>query len=243
MQPYYDDGTCVIYHADCREILETFDFSASTVTDPPYGFGFYTWDRSAALTPLILALLPRPAAIFGYPELLVRAFVDAGVVPEGWVTWWPTNGACKSQARTGLVRETEHIAFLGKWNWSALPTVARSVNAQRAYAGLQALDSARSKADTTERRERDVWRDPSPGAGFQYEQRLHPNEKPLTLMRRLVISAPTEPICDPFMGSGTTLRAAKDLGRKAIGIEISERYCEIAARRLGQEVLPLEGVS
>ena len=66
----------------------------------------------------------------------------------------------------------------------------------------------------------------------------HPTEKPIELMRWCLSLAPdARTICDPFMGSGTTLRAAKDLGRKAIGIEIEERYCEIAAERLRQEVL------
>jgi DNA modification methylase len=69
----------------------------------------------------------------------------------------------------------------------------------------------------------------------------HPCPKPLKLLTWLV-SEGTESgqtVLDPFMGSGTTLRAAKDLGRKAIGIEIEERYCEIAARRMAQEVLAL----
>lgn len=65
----------------------------------------------------------------------------------------------------------------------------------------------------------------------------HPCPKPLFLMTWLISGSKTEGIVlDPFMGSGTTLRAAKDLGRKAIGIEIEEKYCEIAVKRLQQEV-------
>jgi site-specific DNA-methyltransferase (adenine-specific) len=69
--------------------------------------------------------------------------------------------------------------------------------------------------------------------------RVHPTEKPLSLMQWCIQLGQGQLILDPFMGSGTTLRAAKDLGRRAIGIEIEERYCEIAAKRLAQSVLPL----
>ena len=68
---------------------------------------------------------------------------------------------------------------------------------------------------------------------------LHPSPKPLALLRYLVskVTQPGETILDPFAGSGTTGRAAKDLGRKAVLIEREERYCEIAAKRMAQEVL------
>ena len=72
--------------------------------------------------------------------------------------------------------------------------------------------------------------------------REHPTQKPIELMRwcmGLSWSKKSNTILDPFMGSGTTLRAAKDLGRKAVGIELEERYCEIAANRLSQGVLDL----
>lgn len=74
--------------------------------------------------------------------------------------------------------------------------------------------------------------------------RLHPTQKPLTLMRWCIEFFPhANTVLDPFMGSGTTLRAAKDAGRKATGIEMDERWCEVAAQRLSQEVLALEPAS
>jgi site-specific DNA-methyltransferase (adenine-specific) len=79
------------------------------------------------------------------------------------------------------------------------------------------------------------------GAGVPKEIRLHPTMKPEPVVRWALLQAPStvKTVLDPFMGSGTTLVAAKRLGRKAVGIEISEKYCEIAASRLSQEVLPM----
>jgi len=72
-------------------------------------------------------------------------------------------------------------------------------------------------------------------------EHYHPTQKPVSLMRWCLELkwTPKGTILDPFMGSGTTLRAAKDLNRKAIGIEIEERYCEITAKRMSQSVMEL----
>lgn len=73
-------------------------------------------------------------------------------------------------------------------------------------------------------------------------EHFHPTQKPSALMRWCIgLAGDVATVLDPYMGSGTTLRAAKDLGHRAIGVEVEERYCEIAARRLGQEVLDFGG--
>lgn len=70
--------------------------------------------------------------------------------------------------------------------------------------------------------------------------KMHPTQKPLELMDWCIrLAGDPKSILDPFVGSGTTLESAKRLGKQAVGIEASEKYCEIAAKRLSQDVLPL----
>ena len=73
------------------------------------------------------------------------------------------------------------------------------------------------------------------------KERYHPTQKPIKLIEELIkkYTKENDLILDPFLGSGTTAVAAKNLGRRLIGIEISEKYCEVARRRLGQEVIPI----
>lgn len=230
--PYYDDEWVTIYHGDCWEHLSLAG-SSRVITDPPYGTATYETDCAPAPEVMLALVQAQTAAIFGYPERLARLCVELGVLPDEWVTWWPTNTIGGQRRAKKLPRECEHIAIFGD-----VPGASRLFRPRSSDTYARRLAEQRG-LDPDTARLGDVWRDSSPGASANRHLRRHPNEKPESLMGRLVqlCSEPGDTVFDPFMGSGTTLRAAKDLGRRAIGVEIEERFCEIAAERMRQEVL------
>jgi len=231
MTPYYQDNLVTIYHGDCREWMPEADV---IMTDPPYGTNAYATD-TAVLNAAMLNSWAN-AAVFGWPENLIRLCIEASRVPDEWVVWWPSNAELKGRfAEVPVARDSEHIALFGK----LVAARGAPVGKTHEYAGTGS-NRADHHISPKGKRWGDVWRDAAPGLAFTSHLRLHPNEKPVSLMVRLV-GMMTGTVLDPFMGSGSTLVAAKSLGRKAIGIEIEERYCEIAAVRCSQEVLGLVG--
>lgn len=217
MTPYYDDGTVTIYHGDCLEVLdELCEISIdAVVTDPPYGNGtdYPSFDDSPLNVSLLIAdVLPKVRAMA--PVTLVTPGIGRlrdYPAPTWTLAWFAPGGT--GSGPWGFTTWQPVLAY------GACPYLARGLGRRP--------DGFVAQFRTGKRHNEPV---------------DHPCAKPLRTMKWLVERAtPVErmTVLDPLMGSGTTLRAAKDLGRKAIGIEIEERYCEIAAKRMAQEVLPL----
>ena len=208
---------------DCLTEMANFapgSFDA-VITDPPYGNGYYATDKADSVLPALRSI-PR-LVMFGYPERLVDFCRTAERTPDEWLCWWPYNAGAKPRppGALSLRRESEHIAVFG---------MAVSIPMRPTENPKIAQTFSRSMTVPMG----DVWRDASPGIAFQSHLRQHPNEKPLTLMRRLVATytAEGETVLDPFCGSGTTGVACAELGRDFVGIEIDPGYVEIARRRI-----------
>ena len=215
MKPYYEDDAVTIYHGDCREILPKLEPNSVGLiaTDPPFGIGKAAWDHDVM-------------------DLLKSA-------SEGCARVLSEDGICFWFCSISLLPQT--IEAVGGWlpyrwmfMWHASNRMQPGPIGFMKFSPALVLGSGK-----VHRNMADVCSVPNPSRGPLAGE--HPTMKPLPLMAKIIdkASAPDQIVLDPFMGSGTTLRAAKDLNRSAIGIELEERYCEIAAERCSQEVLDL----
>jgi site-specific DNA-methyltransferase (adenine-specific) len=211
MKPYYQHGGVTIWHGDCREILPRLDAVALCVTDPPYNVGI------------------------NYGE----ATNDRRTDYEAWCASWFKQVRAKSTA-TAIASGTVNVAMWCRiqepdWiiGWHKPAAMGRSPVGFNNWEPVLFYGKAKANRGTDV-----VTAGILPDAAVQG----HPCPKPERWAIGLVslLSDASETVLDPFMGSGTTLVAAKRLCRKAIGIEVEERFCEMAANRLAQEVLPLE---
>jgi len=221
VKPYYEDGAVTIYHGDCREIVPQLGRFDLLLTDPPYGINYQSNKRTAS---------EKMNKIVGDSEIDV-SMVDT--LPEcncvALFSRWDTAPAWASKLG-------QRMPVRGQIVWHK--ACGGMGDLSRSYMlDYEVIVYATSNDFALPgKRHGSVWRCQidSPSS---YS---HPTQKPVGIMvmciERFLVG---DTILDPFMGSGTTLRAAKDLNRKAVGIEIDERYCEIAATRMSQEVLPL----
>lgn len=201
-------------------------------TDPPYGTGAYPTDVDGGVVYHVLRALGDAQSIsfFGFPELLVSWCARLGWHrPDEWITWWPSNAAAKAGGRHKLLPKwQECIAIFGDVPGALRLKRPREKDPKKyPYARAAELDVAFA-------REGDVWTDAAPGIAFHSKRRRHPNEKPESLLEKLVLLTSNEDdlVVDPFMGSGTTGVAALRLGRRFVGIEKDPKFFATAVARL-----------
>ena len=210
MKPYYQDDFVTIYHADCREVLPSIEGDV-VLTDPPFNVGKDYGATDDALSDEV------------YAELM--GTVASGADRQAWVT--PTNRLNLFSTLLGDV---------------ARPVVIRrGAKGPKRWGWFDQFDMLLVRGYPL-RYETNLWdgiRLKGEGYFFREESYGHPGYTPYALMSKLVglMASPTDLVVEPFAGTGTTLVAAKALRARAIGIEIEERYCEIAAKRLAQGVL------
>lgn len=214
-KPYYEQDGITIYHGDCRQILPHLPKVDLVLTDPPYGMNRFETDTKdflkvvgPALTSAFL-LLPEGGSMFAFTSTAEVINLANAVDAPFKRLLWMYKPADMTYPLHGWLLKSEAIVWF--------------------------MDDNKCTLQERKPFRHDCYIHRSVGnEGVEG----HPTVKPLTVITDIASRCPDNGlILDPFMGSGTTLRAAKDLGRRAIGIEIEERYCEIAVERLRQQVL------
>lgn len=230
MKLYYEDDLVTLYHGDCREV-DAWHAADVLVTDPPYGRGWKQGNTKKARWLRAQAsdahagiandsdTAARDFALGAWGDRPRIAFGDLMLAPPAGVrlvaVYWKGSGAAGFRgAIAGVRRDAEAIYFGGRH-----PSGLGGRPSVFRYEGL--VSGSHGLTGLTG----------------------HPHTKPLPVMESLISLTADGTIADPFAGSGSTLVAAKRLGRKAVGVEIDERYCEIAAKRLAQGVFDLGDIA
>ena len=243
MKPYYDHAGIVIYHGDCREILPTLASESVDMiwTDPPYGHSNHDGDLNSRLNKH-RDIASQPIANDDADSM--RVVVDFALREAARIL--KADCCCCCCCCGGGPRPT--FAWVANRMDSDGLSFFHSVIWDKANPGLGWRYRRQHEMVMISHRKggKLAWSSASKAAPniirmMPDRERHHPNEKPEALVSWFLDLHTLEgqTILDPFMGSGTTLVAAKQLGRRAIGIELEEKYCEIAAKRLSQEMLPI----
>ena len=216
LTPYYEDDSVTLYHGDCIELSDVWTCGDVMVTDPPYGRSWKQGDTKTALG----GKDNRHAGIANDGSTEVRDHAlskwgDKPCIAFGDLMLPPP----ERSKLVAIYQKGSNAGFMG-----ATAGLRRDVEAIYFLGKWASGPGGRTSIFGT-----------SSTAGGQGQ--MHPHMKPLDVLIPLIELCPPGVIVDPFAGSGSTLRAAKDLGRKAIGVELEEKYCEIIAKRCAQEVL------
>lgn len=244
MREYYRDEKLTIYLGDCREVLPSIAPVDAIITDPPYAETSLKWDRWPDGWPTLCATLANSLWCFGS----MRMFLDRRDEFASWtmaqdLVWEKHNGSCSFADRFRRVHECAVHYYRGPWEQvykrpvkthDATKRALRRKDKPQHWGGIG--EAYYASEDGGPRLMRSVIYCRS-----CHGQAVHPTQKPEGIIRPLVEYSvpPGGVVLDPFMGSGTTLRVALDMGCRAIGIETDEQHCETAAKRLAQAALAL----
>lgn len=244
VQPYYQDEQVTIYHGDCRDVLVTLPPCNASIADPPYGQTSLEWDQWVSCW--ADSIPANSLWVFGS----LRMFMDRSAEFVNWhlaqdVIWEKHNGSSFHSDRFRRVHEQAAHFYKGEWSeiyrdvQVTMDATKRTLRRKERPTPFgkhhgERGDSSYSSEDGGPRLMRSVIE-----ARSMHGRAIHPTEKPVALLGPLISYScpPGGIVVDPFMGSGSTLDAARSLGRRAIGIEISEEFCARAANRLRQKVL------
>jgi site-specific DNA-methyltransferase (adenine-specific) len=246
MTSYFDDGTVTLYLGDMREVLPALGLTVdAVVTDCPYGETSLKWDRWVNGWPTLAAAAARSMWCFGSMRMLLKRgseFTSADWRLSQDVIWEKHNGSGFHADRFKRVHEVVTHWYRGAWNeiHHETPRVASGPGGHTGGA------TAGARPSHTGQRGRAMWTDDGTrlvrsvvAVRSMNGRAIHPTEKPVELLSPLIrYACPVGGlVLDPFAGSGSTLDAARQAGRRAIGIEGDEKYAEAAAKRLSQPAL------